>query len=140
MKEVSIYRYERTKDQGILGQLVTEGFYCKILELPWKNNKSNISCIPEGEYSVKVRKSKKFGIVYWLTDVADRLWILMHSGNLAGDTKKGYITHSHGCLLYGKYVGELRNQIAVLCSKPTLRAFMKYMEYKPFLLRIKNVY
>lgn len=26
---------------------------CKTLELPWKNNKQNESCIPEGEYVVK---------------------------------------------------------------------------------------
>jgi len=35
----------------------------KTMELPWKNNQSNISCIPEGEYLV-MKQAPSFGRAY----------------------------------------------------------------------------
>ena len=36
----------------------------KTMELPWKDNKSNVSCIPEGEYFVKKQKPGTAGRDY----------------------------------------------------------------------------
>ena len=53
------------------------------LELPWLDNKRNISCIPEGEYECVRYKSTKRGIVYKVLAVEDRSDILIHIGNYA---------------------------------------------------------
>ena len=69
-------------------------FSCKTLELPWKNNKRNISCIPEGTYEVKKRYSEKYKNHFHILNVPDRAYILIHSGN--------YYTHTKGCILVGE--------------------------------------
>jgi len=135
LKKVYLFR-TTTSNQGTKGILATDGFDCKTLELPWRNNKRNISCIPTGEYIVKIRQSPKFGRIYWITDVNGRSWILMHSGNVAGDISKGFRTHVNGCILVGKQFGELYGQQAILNSRITLRKFMNYMKYEPFKLKI----
>lgn len=111
----------------------------RILELPWRNNEQNISRIPNGKYNCKIHKSKKFGTVYHIENVENRTWILTHSGNFAGDTSKGFKTHSYGCLIIGKYFGVLSNQLAVLLSRVTLKDFMNFMNYENFELTIRTV-
>lgn len=133
MKEVYLFRTV-THDQGTEGILATNGFFCKTLELPWRNNQRSISCIPSGEYYVKIRQSPKYGSVYWVTDVPNRSWILIHAGNVAGDVSKGFRTHVNGCILLGKKHGFLYDQRAVLTSRPTVRGFRSAMQDKPFKL------
>ena len=69
---------------GTNGKLECEGkFLCYTIELPWKENEKMISCIPEGEYFLRKRYSKKF---YWhleLVAVENRSLILMHPANNA---------------------------------------------------------
>jgi len=134
-KNVNLYRMTRG-NQGTLGMLYYEDFRCYTLELPWKNNQRNISCIPSGTYNVKIRLSSKYGQVYWVSDVPDRSFILIHSGNWAGDTSKGYKTHVNGCILLGKQRGLLNKQLAVLNSRITVRAFQNKLELQPFILNI----
>jgi len=135
MKNVFLIRTS-TSDQGTKGTLVTDGFQCFTLELPWHNNTRNISCIPSGEYIVKIRKSPKYGKIYWVTNVENRSWVLVHSGNFAGDTSKGFKTHVAGCILVGQKFGFLSNQLAVLNSRVTLKRFMNFMKYETFKLNI----
>jgi len=135
---VNLFRFERS-DMGTKGLWITSNFFARTLELPWRDNQQNISCIPAGEYDCRFRISKKFGKVYHITDVEGRSWILTHSGNLAGDTNKGYKTHSYGCILMGKYFGFLNGQQAVLLSRPTLRRFIRRMEEQDFKLDIVDV-
>jgi len=146
MKAVSLYRYAFS-NQGTKGIVIT-GFedldYFCILELPWRNNEPNYSCIPEGEYLCNFRVSKKFGKHYILQDVKGRSWILTHSGNLAGDIKRGWKTHSQGCLLPGSRFGkikldEYKYQNAVLNSRPTLRKLITAMNKEDFILRIVTI-
>ena len=125
-----------TSDQGTEGILATDGFFCKTLELPWRKNQRSISCIPSGEYTVKIRKSPKYGTTYWVTNVPNRSYILIHPGNFAGDTKKGFKTHVNGCILLGKNHGFLGNQRAVLSSRTTVRKFRNVMKDKTFKLTI----
>jgi hypothetical protein len=136
MKEVYLLRL-RTSDQGTEGMLITtDGFQCMTLELPWRDNQPSISCIPPGEYHVKIRVSPKYGKIYWVTKVPNRSWILMHSGNYAGDKNKGFKTHVAGCILLGKRHGWLGGQRAVLTSRPTVRSFMSHMKNEEFLLKV----
>jgi len=137
MKDVFLVRTV-TSDQGTEGfltQLESE-FFCRTLELPWRDNQRSISCIPAGEYIVRIRQSPKYGKIYWVTNVPDRNWILIHSGNVAGDVKKGFRTHVQGCILLGKKHGYLYDQRAVLTSRPTVKSFMRTMNYESFKLTI----
>lgn len=61
------------------------------LELPWKDNKPGISCIPPGIYPVHRYASMEKGLVLRLEGVADRDAIEMYAGNIAADTHGGII-------------------------------------------------
>jgi len=139
MDRVEIFRLRRS-DQGTEGLLVSGDFHCRTLELPWRGNRRQISCIPPGTYNVEIRLSNKYGRIYWVRNVPNRSYILIHSGNFAGDTSKGYKTHVMGCILLGKKSGYLGGQVAVLNSRITVRAFMEYMDYEPFELRIQEAF
>ena len=137
MKKALLYR-QPSSDQGTRGDFIALGFSCKTLELPWKGNAPNVSCIPVGIYFCTYRYSRKYGHHYLLHGVDGRTWILTHSGNLAGDKLKGFKTHSAGCILVGKYRGSIRRQLAVLYSKPTLRKLVAHFDRKPFELEIRE--
>jgi len=139
MDQVNIFRIRRS-DQGTEGLLVTPDFRCRTLELPWRDNQQNISCIPPGVYDVEIRMSNKYGRIYWVRHVENRTYVLIHSGNYAGDKYKGYKTHVAGCILLGQKSGFLGGQIAVLNSRVTVRQFMESMEYGKFKLRIQEVF
>ena len=48
-------------EEGTNGTLFSSDKYlCHTIELPWLNNKRNVSCIPEGAYEVVPRFSKRF--------------------------------------------------------------------------------
>ena len=139
MRLVNLFRLKRS-DQGTEGLLVTEDFSCRTLELPWRDNQKQISCIPPGEYTVEIRLSNKYGRVYWVRNVENRTYILIHSGNYAGDVSKGYKSHVMGCILLGKESGKLGGQVAVLNSRIAVRSFMEEMNYEPFRLQIQETF
>lgn len=97
-------------------------FKCDTLELTWKENKTNISCIPTGEYIVKKRYSKKFKNHLHITEVIGRTHILIHSGN--------FYTDILGCVLVGKlgYVNK-DDIIDVSSSKKTLKNLINSLEF-----------
>lgn len=102
---------------GTFGVLRLDGqVFCVTLELPDEDNKKNISCIPTGEYLCRKVESPKFGVTYEVADVPDRDHILLHPGNVVGDTS--------GCVLLGKHFGRLRGDRAVLNSGKTFKRFM----------------
>lgn len=51
------------------------------LELPWKENKRNVSCIPEGEYKIRPFHSDTHGYCFEIYNVVNRDLIRMHSAN-----------------------------------------------------------
>jgi len=92
-----IIRDTFTKESTI-GELFLNGErMCDTLELPWKDNQRNISCIPEGEYKVRLRLARESATRDYLhllvEDVPNRDYILFHRGNSAKDTS--------GCILVG---------------------------------------
>jgi hypothetical protein len=134
--EVTILRMRRS-DQGTVGIVIADNVqYCYSLELPWRENRNNISCIPPGKYKCEIRNSPRFGNTYWVKDVPGRQFILIHSGNWAGDINKGLKTHVNGCILFGKEIGYLAGQLAILNSRITVKKFMNFMNYKKFKLEI----
>lgn len=65
----------------------------KTLELPWKDNQKQISCIPTGTYKVKKRTSQKYKEHFHVLGVPGRSYILIHHGNYYDDIL--------GCILPG---------------------------------------
>lgn len=132
---------EPTTDQGTFGKLTIGGDSFFTAEPPWRNNASNRSCIPDGKYTMLPHISPRFGKCLLIVDTKPRTVVLIHSGNLAGDTAKGYKTHSHGCLLPGTRQGKLtvnnKRQRAVLCSKTAMRRILNRIT-KPTPMVIKN--
>jgi len=76
-------------------------FNCYTLELPWNDNKKQISCIPKGEYNVEKRQSTKYKNHFHVLDVPNRSYILIHRGN--------YNWHTKGCILVGKTLTDINN-------------------------------
>ena len=62
------------------------------IELPGKENKRNISCIPEGKYELKARFSEKFKHHLHLVNVKGRNLILIHPANDALKELEGCIS------------------------------------------------
>ncbi len=118
----------RQTDQGTEGFLTLPelGFACFTLELPWRENRPCVSCIPPGTYPLGWRVTCRRS-TYHIRNVPKRSYILIHSGNYAGDIHKGLKTHVEGCVLLGKRMGWLNGQWAVLVSRSTVRQFNKLM-------------
>lgn len=117
-----------TSDQGTHGVLVFDGFTCHTLELPWRDNERNISCIPTGHYRCSEVDSPKFGKAYQIHDVPERSHILFHRGNWASEVK--------GCILLGSARTIMANQEAVLQSKITMDQFHEHLDHRDFDLTI----
>ena len=115
----------------ILGTLFVGLEVFHVLERPWLDNESNISCIPAGDYvcNFMARSSSgKYKKVYWLQDVESRFGILIHNGNT--------VNHTKGCLIIGRKRGWLAGSRAVLNSKSSLRDLNEMIGDKPFKLTI----
>jgi hypothetical protein len=77
---------------GTNGSLLIDGVgLCHTIELPWKNNEHEVSCIPEGKYELVKRYSPKLKWHLWLLNVPNRDLILIHPYNDAMKEAKGCI-------------------------------------------------
>ena len=110
-------------EQGTRGRLFIPDawFSCFTMELPWRDNEPFYSCIPADTYPFIPYESSRFGSTFLVQEVPGRTGILFHSGNVAGDKRKDYRTHSAGCILPGKRRGILWRQKAVFVSRTTTR-------------------
>lgn len=81
------------------GTLQIDGAYeADTLELPWKENKRVISCIPPGLYVITWAHSPKFSRpMLTVREVPGRSGILIHAGNTVEDFR--------GCIGLGKRLG-----------------------------------
>jgi Family of unknown function (DUF5675) len=77
---------------GTNGKLFIDGvFVTNTIELPRLNNKPQYSCIPEGEYEIAHRYSKKHDWHLLVKKVPNRSLILIHPANNALVELKGCI-------------------------------------------------
>jgi len=116
-----IIRDTFTKESTI-GRLYINGeSFCDTLENPWIDNQRNISCIPEGQYKVRLRLPRESATRDYLhllvQDVPNRSYILFHRGNTAKDTS--------GCIL----VGNGRQQDIVENSRLAMDLVMQEIIY-----------
>lgn len=83
MELLLIRSYYPDGTNGILQITGDEKPVCNTIELPWKDNQHNISCIPEGRYRVKMRFTQKRQWHMIVLGVKDRALILIHPANIA---------------------------------------------------------
>lgn len=136
-------------DDGTLGTLTatnSKGDFLTLvsLELPWRDNRRSLSCIPEGTYDCVWHQSPRFGWCYMVTSVEGRSEILIHAGNWAGDVQKGRHSDVRGCILLGLTstagvpIGKREKQLMVSKSRVAITEFHKHMGEKPFELKVTS--
>lgn len=130
-------------DQGTFGRLFFGGQVVHTVELPWRDNAKQRSCIPPGSYQCSIVNSPKFGRVYGVHNVPGRSHVLIHAANVAGDTELGWESQLHGCIATAEKLGAIktpsgRMQRAGLISRPALRRLMAWADGKPFTLEIET--
>lgn len=133
-------RYE-TSDQGTFGRMwAPRGLWLYSGELPWRDNRSNVSCLPEpGLHRVVWTWSPRFRrFMYLLLGTAPRAGIRAHSANFMGDAALGYRAQLNGCIALGEKLGWMDRQKALLLSAPAVRRFEDRMGHRPFVLEIRN--
>ncbi len=128
-------------DQGTFSRLHFGGNVVHTVELPWRDNRRQASCIPPGVYQCALVNSPRFGRVYGVQNVPGRSHILIHAANLAGDITAGWITQLHGCISPCEKLGAIkipggRMQRAGLVSRPALRKMMDWAGGKTFTLEV----
>lgn len=64
---------------------------CSTIELPWRANRRNVSCIPEGRYRLTLYPSRRFSMCLMVCDVPGRSGILIHAANEAATELRGCI-------------------------------------------------
>lgn len=123
MKGFELIRITKDLTKPQRGVITYEGEpLCLSLELPWKDNKPNISCIPEKEYVGRKTYNRmsnggaRFPTCIELLDVPDRAGILIHPGNTELNTQ--------GCILPGLTFGTIYNLPAVLQSRKALERWL----------------
>lgn len=106
MNEITINRIYG--ENGTYGTLIAKRdnkivLVSNTIELPWKDNQHNISCIPEGKYKTKPYVSKHLGLVYEVLNVPDRSAILIHKGNFVAGKK----IDLRGCIAPVSYIKDI---------------------------------
>jgi hypothetical protein len=97
--ELTLYRtYFEGGTNGTL--FCSDNFLCHTIELPWRDNKRNISCIPEGRYEIVTRYSSHFKHHLLVKGVPQRSLILLHPANNA-------LKELQGCIAPVTYLGGL---------------------------------
>ena len=140
---IEVVREDDDGRHGIPGELIVWSgdsvlYECRTLELDWKNNERNISCIPEGVYGVGPRAyggfhdvaKKKWGhdTALWVMGVGGRDDVLIHWGNFLRCTK--------GCLLVGESKGYQGDDNVVWRSQKAFRRL--YKAVRPYMFSAGN--
>lgn len=125
MRALQLKRFAYTPI-GTFGTLYVDGQYlCLTVERPWRDNQPNVSCIPEGQHTMRKRTSNvvgrssggRFTEGWEICDVIERTFIMFHVANTMDDLE--------GCVGVGSTLGSVKGRWAVLNSRDT---FIKFME------------
>ena len=117
-------------EKGTLGiMMINDKPLFPTLELPWKNNQRDISCIPAGVYKAVYIFSEKFQKnLFVLQGVPGRDLIEIHIGNS--------VINTHGCILIGMEFS--LSEFAIVNSQLAFDNFMYMTLQKGFIINIKN--
>ncbi len=140
MKEFNLIR-SYWNDKQVEGRLFIGADFVLTLELPWRDNKRGISCIPAGRYTVVRRTSPKYGEHFHITNVPNRDLILIHSGNYAGSKNKlTGRSDIKGCVLVGAKMADINGDgiLDITNSKKSMKKLLKLLPKEPFILNVKG--
>ena len=144
MKKVKCFRIFEN-DKQTLGVLTVTGLngpetVCRTLELPDKQNASNVSRILAGKYICKYTESASLKDkegnplkTYEITKVPGRAGVRIHSAN--------YFSQLRGCISLGNAHKDINAdaQLDVIHSGATVAEFEALMNYEDFELEILDV-
>lgn len=136
MERVILKRVEQSAS-GTFGTLTHGTFQLVTGEQPWRDNKSDISCIPPGIFVCRVTPSNRFKRdLYEVFGVPDRFAIRIHPANFMGDREQGFKSELNGCIALGLKKGMLEGQAALLTSRVAVDKFMERMKRQEFELEV----
>lgn len=126
MKSFVLYRYDYGID-NTLGLFFAENEYlCDTLELPWKDNQKNISCIPEGYYLINAVSTPHFDEAILINNVFNREGILIHAAN--------EVKELQGCIAVG-----IKSVEILLQSRSNLSKILDILGTETGTLNIKRM-
>lgn len=119
--------------KGTNGMLYyNNSFQCYTIELPWRNNEPQHSCIPVGRYRLQMRYSLKHKTHLILEGVKDRALILIHPANNALKELKGCIAP------VSDLTGEGMGSGSKKAFEKLLHAVLPDLKKGPVFITIKN--
>lgn len=130
-KVLDVLKIKRTYcDDCTTGIASFNTFRCKTLELPFRGNQQDISCILPGWYRCKKIVSTNLGECFEITDVFGRTFIRGHSGN--------FTYQILGCILFGETLVDFDKDGTTDVTNSG-KTFGKLMDLLPdeFMLEIK---
>lgn len=139
MKVVRVNRKKQDTTQTLGFVSITgdngEPLYADIsLERGWRDNKQNVSCIPEGAYPLKKEYSPRFKMDLWeIKEVKGRSECKFHAANYWHDL--------NGCIAPGVAVKDIDGdgRLDITSSRASLKRFHKAMgDDTEALLIVKN--
>lgn len=141
MRNITLQRF--SQDKVTFGKLKIEWLPehkdIYTIELPWKDNQHDISCIPAGIYRVIRFNSPAHGMVWKLLGTEPRQDVEMHSGNFACFVKlpgSSHDTDTKGCILPGMALDE--GVPMVQRSKEAMSYLYTLIGDDDFMLEVKN--
>lgn len=123
MKKVVLYRFWQDTNQTLGNCTVLDKngkplFSSLSLERGWRNNETRVSCVPLGEYKLKLEWSNRFNTYLWeLKDVPNRSECKFHAAN--------YWHELNGCISLGLKLADLNRDgyPDITSSRNTMKAF-----------------
>lgn len=141
MRHAAIVRSHGEKQTlGTIQTYEPNNFSGFTLELPWKDNKPDVSCIPDGNYTCRytqsVRLTEKAGHPVWTYEVLgvpDRSGIRIHSAN--------FFHQLLGCISPGKSELDIDGdgELDMAQSRDAVRELEIAMNHEDFLLHITTM-
>lgn len=98
------------------------------VEPPWKQNRTDISCIYNGRFRLVKRWSEQYGNHFHIVDTYGRTVVLIHVGNYRKNTK--------GCILPGKGFVDIDKDghLDTTSSGDTMKELNKLMPFESEIL------
>ena len=120
-------------DKGTFSNVTLNGFHWFGVEKPWRENKTTISCIPEGMYYADRYDSPTpgRGTVWQFNDVPSRTNIQIHVGNWESDVI--------GCIALGKRLGALPKKDEIVAEWCVLESGNAIRELMTLTAHLENL-
>ena len=139
MRDVIIFRHKVTDNYSlgvcyIIMEDNTLHFVGVTMERGWQDNKSNISCVPEGVYDLRLEMSGHFKTELWeLYGVPGRSECKFHVAN--------YWKQLNGCIAFGRNFEDIDHDgdLDTKSSGTVLKEFHALMRGKTAKLTIRNI-